>query len=48
VSEQLDVILFGKIFEVLRNDTARRQVHLINARLHLPSVHCTLLLTPNQ
>jgi len=41
VSEQLDVVLFGEVFEVLRNDAARRLVHLIDAWLHLP-MYCIL------
>ena len=42
MSEQLDVILFGEIFEVLRNDAARRQIHLIYTRLHLPALYAAL------
>jgi len=46
VGEQLDVILFGKVFQILRNDAASRQVHLIYARFHLPIVHITQLPNP--
>jgi len=45
VGEKLYVILLGKVFQVLRNDAARCQVHLIYTRLHLSIALFQLLTT---
>jgi len=43
MGEQLDVILLCKVFHLLRNDAASRQIHLIYTRLHLTDAHANLL-----
>ena len=45
VGEQLDVILHGEVFQVLRNDAARCHIHLVYTRLHLSTARFYFVFT---